>query len=688
MMISLAWVAPVVAAQRLWELWLCRRNRRRLLARGGREVRPDTYRTMAALHLLFLVSLSLESYPWRVPADVRTWACLAALAAVTALRYWAISSLGEHWNTRVVVVPGARLVRSGPYRFLRHPNYLVIVLEFLLLPLLMRAPATLVVFSLANLAVLRQRIRIEEAALAEFAGHRLLACLLLPIGLLSGWGCSQKLPIEAGRMVIALPGAPVNVDPRVATDAYGEQILQMTHASLVGRDGAGEPLPDLAQRWESPDPRTYVFHLRAGLRFHDGRPVTSADVRYTFAWILDAANRSPHRGLYRHLASIETPDARTVVFRLSEPFAPFLSTMVRGIVPAGSPARGYVPPAGAGPYRIDDLSPDGEAVLSAYDGYYGGPPAIRSVTVKFLPDSNVRFLELRMGSVNFALNGVDPDLLPAASLPGRLVVEEGPGGNVTYLGFNLRDRALSDARVRRAIALAIDREAIVRAIWKGHADLVSSILPPGSWALDRDLPALAFDPARARRLLDEAGFPDPDGEGPLPRIRLTDKTSQNEVRRRVATVIQEQLRRVGISVDIQSLEWGTFFSDIKKGNFQIYSLTWVGIADPDIFHHAFHSGSAPPDGANRGGYADAELDRLTEAARREPSREKRREMYRRVQRILSRDLPVLPLWAGRNVLVRDRRLGGFPLSPDESYAAVRAMRIVPDPSLPSTGGPR
>jgi methyltransferase len=167
MMISLAWVAPVVAAQRIGELWLCRRNRLRLLARGGREVRPDTYRPMAALHVLFLASLSVESYPWRVPADIRTWGCLSALAVVTALRYWAITSLGEHWNTRVVVVPGTHLVRTGPYRLLRHPNYLVIVLEFLLLPLLLRAPATLVLFSLANLAALRQRIRIEEEALRK-----------------------------------------------------------------------------------------------------------------------------------------------------------------------------------------------------------------------------------------------------------------------------------------------------------------------------------------------------------------------------------------------------------------------------------------------------------------------------------------------------------------------------------------
>jgi methyltransferase len=167
MTISLAWVAPVVSAQRLAELWLCRRNRRRLMARGGREFRPDTYKTMVILHVLFLLSLLWESHPWRAPADIRTWAYLAALAAVTALRYWAIASLGEYWNTRVVVVPGTHLVRAGPYRFLRHPNYLVIVLEFLLLPLLMRAPVTLVLFSLANLAVLRQRIRVEEEALRE-----------------------------------------------------------------------------------------------------------------------------------------------------------------------------------------------------------------------------------------------------------------------------------------------------------------------------------------------------------------------------------------------------------------------------------------------------------------------------------------------------------------------------------------
>jgi len=165
--ISVAWVVPAVSVQRLLELRLSRRNRLRLLARGGKVARPETYRAMVALHVLFLFSLAWESYPWRIPLDARTAGCFGALAAVTALRYWAIASLGEYWNTRVIVVPGTRVLRRGPYRYFRHPNYLVIVLEFLLLPLLLRAPVTLVLFSLANLAALHQRIRIEEEALRE-----------------------------------------------------------------------------------------------------------------------------------------------------------------------------------------------------------------------------------------------------------------------------------------------------------------------------------------------------------------------------------------------------------------------------------------------------------------------------------------------------------------------------------------
>ncbi|HEU5361120.1 MAG TPA: ABC transporter substrate-binding protein, partial [Candidatus Deferrimicrobiaceae bacterium] len=227
-------------------------------------------------------------------------------------------------------------------------------------------------------------------------------------------GCTPKPPIEEGRLVIAFPGAPSGIDPRLSTDAYGTQILQMTHASLLRLDASGNPVPELAEGWEERSPTEIVFRLRNGVQFHDGRELTSADVRYTFEWILDPANRSPHRTTYDPIRSIETPDPRTVIFRLSEPFAPFLVGMTRGIVPAGSPAAGYSPPIGAGPYRVDDYQQDAEIRLSRFEGYFAGPPRIETIVVKFLPDSNVRFLELRKGSVNFVLNGVDPDLIPSA----------------------------------------------------------------------------------------------------------------------------------------------------------------------------------------------------------------------------------------------------------------------------------
>jgi methyltransferase len=164
---SLWWVFAFYFLERLVELRIASRNRRVLLSRGGKEFFQDTYRTIVILHTLFFAALLTESYPWRIPLDALTFTCLAALILLQGMRYWCIVSLGEYWNTRIIVLPGAKVRKQGPYRLLRHPNYLVVILEFLFLPLLMRAPVTLFVFSLANLLVLRQRIRLEESALQE-----------------------------------------------------------------------------------------------------------------------------------------------------------------------------------------------------------------------------------------------------------------------------------------------------------------------------------------------------------------------------------------------------------------------------------------------------------------------------------------------------------------------------------------
>ncbi len=168
---SLYWLFGFLLGVRFLELRLAAKNRKILQQRGGREFYPESYRRIFILHLLFYLCLLLESYPWRIPLDSVTWVSLTLFGGLQLLRYWSIVSLGEFWNTRILLLPGASVVRKGPYRFLRHPNYLVVSLEFIVIPLLARAPLTLLVFSAANLLLLRQRIKLEERALREHTDY-------------------------------------------------------------------------------------------------------------------------------------------------------------------------------------------------------------------------------------------------------------------------------------------------------------------------------------------------------------------------------------------------------------------------------------------------------------------------------------------------------------------------------------
>ena len=169
---NLWWVLLLLAAERGLEMLIARHNRQVLLRKGAKEFYPESFRAIVTMHGFFFIALVFEGYPWRVPLDVLTWACLIALVLLQLLRYWCIVSLGRFWNTRIIVLPGAGVQKRGPYRWLRHPNYLVVTLEFLFLPLLFRAPLTLLVFTLANLALLRRRIALEEKALGENTDYR------------------------------------------------------------------------------------------------------------------------------------------------------------------------------------------------------------------------------------------------------------------------------------------------------------------------------------------------------------------------------------------------------------------------------------------------------------------------------------------------------------------------------------
>jgi peptide/nickel transport system substrate-binding protein len=260
---------------------------------------------------------------------------------------------------------------------------------------------------------------------------------------------------------------------------------------------------------------------------------------------------------------------------------------------------------------------------------------------------------------------------------------DAPGVDYQYIGFNLRDPVLGDVRVRRAIDCAIDRDAIVEHLRRGLATPAVGLVPPLSWAFAADVAPTRYDPAAARTLLDEAGYPDPDGGGPAPRLRVTLKVSNIEFNRLQSAVIQEDLRRVGIAVEVRTYEFATLYADVLAGNFQMYTLQWAGgaLADPDILRRVFHSSQTPPAGFNRGHYANRQVDALLDEATTSFDDARRRGLYQDVQRILQRDVPYVSLWYKRNFAIAQRSIAGLRMSPTADFFFLKDVtRIAPPPA--------
>jgi peptide/nickel transport system substrate-binding protein len=465
-----------------------------------------------------------------------------------------------------------------------------------------------------------------------------------------------------------IESSPTNLDPRVGTDAQSQRIYKLIFDALVQKDEHFNLKPMLAESWEIPDPLTYVFHIRRGITFHDGRPLTARDVKYTLDSIMSGKLRTPKSATFRPIKTIETPDDYTMIIRLSEPFAAMLwnvSDGAIGIVPYGSDDRFNGAPIGSGPFRFVSQEQDKDVVIARNDRYWGAEPHIGRVEFMVVPDTTTRALELRKGSADAAINALTSDMVLAIQREPTLGVTTAAGTIYTYIAPNLRDPILKDARVRQALAYAIDRDQIIRYLWRGFARPANSILPPQHWAYDasgRDYP---HDPARARQLLDAAGYPERNGV----RFHLTLKTSTDEYNRLLAAILQQQLRDVGIALDIRTYEFATWYADIVKGAFQLFTgLRWIGgNEDPDIFEYVFHSASVPPRRANRGFYSNPRVDALIEQARGEVDQQKRRQAYVEVQEILNQDLPYIHLWYLDNVLVHNRRVRNVTLNPSGNY---------------------
>jgi peptide/nickel transport system substrate-binding protein len=521
--------------------------------------------------------------------------------------------------------------------------------------------------------------RVRERGVARLFHALLLLCAILPFT-----RCTS-IEDDPSYLRVTLTASPRDLDPRIGGDEVSQRIQQLVFSSLFVLDAQLRVVPDVATGLESPDPLTYIVHLRHGVTFQDGSPFTAADVVYTYRSFLDPSFISAKRGAYRSVTAIDAIDPYTVRFRLKEPFGSFPVQLVLGIIKAGA-TDVSAHPVGTGPYAFVRAMADDRVVLSRYDGYFGGAAQNPGIVLKVVPDDTMRGLELRKGTIDFVVNDMSPDIVRDLEKSGRVRVTSGPGCDYAYVAFNMRDPILSNVRVRQALAYAVDRQAIVDYLRRGLATPAAGMLPRVSWAYDATLPEYLHDPARAKALLDAAGYPDPDGDGPRPRFTLTLKSSNVEFTRLQCAVLQQNWKQIGVDVALRSSEQATFLTDIGRGNFQMATAQWAGgaLADPDILRRVFASTQMPPVGFNRGHFQDPQVDALIARATQSTDDAERRALYGQVQARIAEQVPYISLWHKTNVVVAQPDIEGVTVSPSMDFAFIRRLRRV----TPAADAPR
>lgn len=479
-------------------------------------------------------------------------------------------------------------------------------------------------------------------------------------------GCAQPTA-PTDRFVVLLPSEPLEIDPRHVVDAQGLRVSRLLFAGLVAIDPMTlEATPALAERIDaSDDALTYAVTLRAGLTFSDGSTLDATDVRATYESLESPAVGSRFAENYARIARIDTPDPLHVIFTLRAPHAPFLTDLEMPIVRAED-ATSHLHLAdatlvGSGPYTVVTRTPrvidlDGRA------DYHAGEPARPHLRFVVIHDENTRALRLLGGAGDLALASIPPLLVPMFEDDPRFVVRTAEGTGTVYLGIETEHGALADVRVRRAIAMALDRSAIADGKYEGLATVAESWIPAGHWAASSEARVPPFDPAQARALLREAGV----AEG----TRWVLRCSSDRTRVSTANAIASMLGDVGIDVEVRPSETGILLADLDGGRFDLALMALPELFEPHTMARFFDSRSIPGEGggANRWRFRSPELDAALDRGVSTLDREARRAAYADVQRVLARELPMVPLVHERVTVVASTRAGIDAAPRDGRYA--------------------
>ena len=467
--------------------------------------------------------------------------------------------------------------------------------------------------------------------------------------------------------------------PNITSDSASHEVGSLIYSGLLRRDRDLNIVGELASSWEfSKNCLNLTFHLRKNATWQDGRPLTAADVLFTYETMIDPKTPTAYKEDFLAVKSAEVLDPYTIRFTYAKPYAQALDSWEVWILPkhllASAVRQGKLreapqnrAPIGSGPYRFQEWKSGEKIVLVANPDYYGGRTHISRVVYRIIPSQATIFLELKAQGVDYAsrLTAMQYQRQTDYPLFRKAYTKYRYAGNAyTYFGFNLRDPRFADRRVRQAFAYAIDKRELIDGVLLGLGQEATGPYKPGTWAYDGDVRHYPHDLARARALLAEAGWKDTDGDGLLDKdgkpFTFEILTNQgNDERKKVAELIQSSLKEIGVGVEIRVIEWAALLNEyIKKRRFDAIVLGWSIGTDPDQYE-IWHSSKTAPDELNHISYSNPEVDRLLEKGRSFCDRKDRLPYYRRLQEVLAEDEPVVFLYFPDALPVVSSRVHGI-----------------------------
>jgi len=488
----------------------------------------------------------------------------------------------------------------------------------------------------------------------------------------------EKPPAYGDILVRGDIGDASNLIPILASDSASHNIAGMIYNGLVKYDKNMNIVGDLAESWDiSSNGLVITFHLRKGIKWHDGKPFTSADVLYTYQATIDPKTPTAYAGDFLKVKKVEAPDDYTFRATYEKPFAPALISWSSAILPRHLLAGKDITqsslsrhPIGTGPYMFREWVAGQKIVLVSNPDYFDGQPYIDGRMTRIIPDTATMFLELR--AQNIGMMGLTP-LQYTRQTENNLFKNNFNKYRYlsfayTFMGYNLKNPLFADKRVRQAISYAINKDEIISGVLLKLGKPASGPYKPGTWAFNDKVKVYNYNPQKALALLNEAGWKKTGGEGLLkkdgqPFIFEIVTNQGNETRQKCAEIIQRQLNEIGITVKIRVLEWSAFVTDfINKRRFDAVILGWTIPLDPDAYD-VWHSGKTAPEELNFISYNNPEADEMLEKGRSTFDQKERKKYYDRFQEILAEDQPYTFLYVPEALVIINKRFRGIEPAP-------------------------